>query len=76
MLTLESLLAFIPTIVILVILPGSDFAIVTKISLFDGKKPAQAAAVGITLGMCLHTTLAPCWGFLPSLQVQLYFFLQ
>lgn len=58
MLTLESLLIFIPTIVFLVILPGPDFAIVTKISLFDGKKPAQAAAAGITLGMCIHTTLA------------------
>lgn len=58
MLTLENLLVFIPTIVILVILPGPDFAIVTKISLFDGKKPAQAAAAGITLGMCIHTTLA------------------
>lgn len=58
MLTIESLLVFIPTVVLLVILPGPDFAIVTKISLFDGKKPAQAAAVGITLGMCIHTTLA------------------
>lgn len=58
MLTIESLLVFIPTIVILVILPGPDFAIVTKISLFDGKKPGQAAAAGVTLGMCIHTTLA------------------
>lgn len=58
MLTFETLLIFVPTVAILVILPGPDFAIVTKISLFDGKKPAQAAAIGVTLGMCIHTVLA------------------
>lgn len=58
MLTFETLLIFVPTVAILVILPGPDFAIVTKISMFDGKKPAQAAAIGVTLGMCIHTVLA------------------
>ena len=58
MLTFETLLIFIPTVALLVILPGPDFAIVTKISIFDGKKPAQAAAIGITLGICIHTMLA------------------
>lgn len=58
MLTLENLLIFVPTIAILIALPGPDFAIITKISIFDGKKPAQAAAIGVTLGMCIHTILA------------------
>lgn len=58
MLSLENLLIFVPTIAILVALPGPDFAIITKISIFDGKKAAQSAAVGVTLGMCVHTILA------------------
>lgn len=58
MLSLENLLIFIPTITLLVILPGPDFAMVSKISLFNGQKPAQAAAIGVTLGMCIHTILA------------------
>lgn len=58
MLTFETLLIFVPTVAILVILPGPDFAIITKISIFDGKKQAQAAAIGVTLGMCIHTILA------------------
>lgn len=47
-----------PTIAILIALPGPDFAIITKISIFDGKRPAQSAAIGVTLGMCIHTILA------------------
>lgn len=58
MLQVDSLLIFIPTVAMLVILPGPDFAIITKISIFDGKKPAQLAAIGVTLGMCIHTILA------------------
>lgn len=58
MLSFETLMIFVPTVALLVMLPGPDFAIVTKISIFDGKKAAQAAAVGVTLGMCIHTVLA------------------
>ncbi len=58
MLSLETLAVFIPTIALLVILPGPDFALVSQISLFEGKRQGQAAAVGVTLGMCLHTLLA------------------
>ncbi len=58
MLPLETLLLFIPTITVLVILPGPDFAIVSKISLLDGRAHGQAAAFGVALGICVHTLLA------------------
>lgn len=58
MLTLENLLLFIPTMGLLVILPGPDFALVSKISLFQGKRHGEFAAVGVAAGMCVHTLLA------------------
>ena len=58
MLSLETLWLFVPTITLLVILPGPDFAIVSKISLLDGRIQGQAAAFGVALGICLHTVLA------------------
>lgn len=58
MLSFETLLLFVPTIALLVILPGPDFAIVSKSSLLDGRKQGQMAALGVSLGMCVHTILA------------------
>lgn len=58
MLSVETLLLFVPAITLLIIIPGPDFAIVSKISLLDGRIQGQAAACGVTLGMCLHTLLA------------------
>lgn len=58
MLTIENLLLFIPTMALLVILPGPDFALVSKISLVQGKRHGEFAAVGVAAGMCIHTILA------------------
>lgn len=58
MLSFETLLLFTPVITLLVIIPGPDFAVVSKISLLEGRGPGQAAALGVTLGICLHTLLA------------------
>ncbi len=58
MLSFETLLLFVPTITVLIIIPGPDFAVVSKISLLDGARQGQAAAFGVALGMCLHTLLA------------------
>lgn len=58
MIALDSLLLFVPMAAILVMLPGPDFALIAKISLLDGRPQAQAAAIGVALGICLHTTAA------------------
>ena len=58
MLTLENLLLFVPTMGLLVMLPGPDFALVSKIFLFQGKRHGKFAALGVTAGMCVHTLLA------------------
>ena len=58
MIALDSLLLFVPMAAILVMLPGPDFALIAKISLLDGRPQAQAAAMGVALGICLHTTAA------------------
>ena len=58
MLSVETLLLFVSAITLLIIIPGPDFAIVSKISLLDGRSQGQAAACGVALGMCLHTLLA------------------
>lgn len=58
MLSLEALLLFVPTITLLVIIPGPDFAIVSKITLLEGRNQGVAAAFGVALGLCLHTVLA------------------
>lgn len=58
MLSVETLLLFIPAITLLVMLPGPDFALISKISLLEGRRQGQAAALGIAIGICLHTILA------------------
>ena len=58
MISLETLLLFIPMAAILVILPGPDFALIAKISLLNGRPQGQAAACGVALGICVHTTAA------------------
>lgn len=58
MLSLQSLLLFIPAITVFIMLPGPNFALVTQIALFEGKRQGEAAAFGLTLGICLHTLCA------------------
>lgn len=58
MISLETLLLFLPMAAILVILPGPDFALIAKISLLNGRPHGQAAACGVALGICVHTTAA------------------
>ena len=58
MIPLDTLLLFIPLAAILVMLPGPDFALIAKISLMNGRPQGQAAAVGVALGICVHTSAA------------------
>ena len=58
MISLGNLLLFVPMAAILVMLPGPDFALIAKISLMNGRPQGQAAAVGVALGICVHTTAA------------------
>ena len=58
MLSLQNLLLFIPAITVFIMLPGPNFALVSQISLFEGKRQGEAAALGLTLGVCLHTLCA------------------
>ena len=58
MISLDNLLLFVPMAAILVMLPGPDFALIAKISLMNGRPQGQAAAVGVALGICVHTTAA------------------
>ncbi len=58
MISLENLLLFVPLAAILVVLPGPDFALITKISLLDGRPQGQAAACGVALGIVIHTSAA------------------
>ena len=58
MISLDYLLLFVPMAAILVMLPGPDFALIAKISLMKGRPQGQAAAVGVALGICVHTTAA------------------
>ena len=58
MISPDNLLLFVPMAAILVMLPGPDFALIAKISLMNGRPQGQAAAVGVALGICVHTTAA------------------
>lgn len=58
MLPLENLLLIVPTLALLVILPGPDFALVSRMALVDGASAGKAAACGVALGMCMHMAFA------------------
>lgn len=42
----------------MVVMPGPDFALVSKISLLEGQRQGQAAALGVGLGIIIHTCAA------------------
>ncbi|MBD5418121.1 MAG: LysE family transporter [Desulfovibrio sp.] len=58
MLPLENLLLFVPAMALLVMLPGPDFALVSRVALLEGAGPARAAACGVALGITVHTGFA------------------
>lgn len=54
----ENLLLYVPMSALLVIMPGPDFALVTRVALAQGRAAGTLAACGVALGIGLHTTLA------------------
>lgn len=58
MLPLENLLLFVPAMALLVMLPGPDFALVSRVALLEGPRAGRAAACGVALGMTVHTGCA------------------
>lgn len=56
--TLENLILYIPVAFLIVIMPGPDFAIVSKISLTFGRMAGCACAIGVACGILIHTLLA------------------
>lgn len=58
MLPLENLLLFVPAMALLVMLPGPDFALVSRVALLDGARAGKAAACGVALGITVHTACA------------------
>lgn len=58
MLTLENLLLFVPAMLLFVILPGPDFALVSRVSLLEGATQGKAAACGVAVGVVMHTACA------------------
>ncbi len=58
MLPLENLFLFVPAMALLVILPGPDFALVSRVALLEGVPAGSAAACGVALGISVHTVCA------------------
>ncbi|MDE6735156.1 MAG: LysE family translocator [Desulfovibrio sp.] len=58
MLPLENLLLFVPAMALLVMLPGPDFALVSRVALLEGAGAGRAAACGVALGITVHTACA------------------
>lgn len=54
--TMENYFYFFMTALAMAILPGADFAVVTKNTLAAGKIGGQATALGIGSGLIFHTT--------------------
>ena len=54
----ENLLLYVPMSALLVIMPGPDFALVTRVALAQGRAAGTLAACGVALGIGLHTALA------------------
>lgn len=55
---MNSYYLFVLTALAATILPGADFAMVTKNTLTLGRKAGQATALGISSGLIVHTTAA------------------
>ncbi len=51
-----SLIAFVGIAALLTILPGSDMALVAKVTLQDGKRAAFFTSLGISAGLPVHAT--------------------
>ncbi len=58
MLHLENILFFIPVAILVAMVPGPDFAMITKVSLANGSKNGVAASFGVAAGICMHTAAA------------------
>ncbi|MDO4936342.1 MAG: LysE family translocator [Sutterellaceae bacterium] len=56
--TLENLLLYIPVAFLIVVMPGPDFAIVSKVALTQGRLAGCACAIGVACGILIHTLLA------------------
>jgi threonine/homoserine/homoserine lactone efflux protein len=54
-----SILAFIGIAALLTILPGADMALVTKVTLLDGKRAAFFTGLGICAGLPVHAAASP-----------------
>ena len=55
---LSTLAIFVPTCLLLAMVPGPDFAIVVRTSLVHGKRAALFSSLGIAGGFCVHTSLS------------------
>lgn len=55
---IHALALFAPVAALLVILPGPDFVLISRIALTEGRTRGQAAALGVACGVLLHTTAA------------------
>ena len=53
-----ALLLFVPVAALMVILPGPDFVLISRMSLAEGRARGQAAALGVACGILLHTCAA------------------
>ena len=58
MLSLHTLLIYAPVAALVVMMPGPDFALITKIALQHGRRQGTAAAIGIACGIAVHTIAA------------------
>lgn len=54
----ENLLLYVPMSALMVIMPGPDFALVTRVALAQGRAAGTLAACGVALGIGVHTALA------------------
>lgn len=56
--TLENVLLYIPAAVLIVLMPGPDFAVITKTALMRGRTAGVICSAGVACGLLVHTTLA------------------
>lgn len=56
--TLENVLLYIPAAVLIVLMPGPDFAVITKTALVRGRTAGVICSAGVACGLLVHTTLA------------------